>query len=207
VSEGATVLALPDPPLTDDLVRLREPAARDLHAVVEACQDPLVQRYTRVPTPYEEVDARAFIGGAAGRRILGQSLELVIAGREDDRLLGMVGLIADRHDALRAEIGYWVAPVARGRGVATRALGLLSRWCVTIGGFERLDLQAATANLASLRVAERCGFVREGVLRNSWYRGGGRSDMVLFSLVPEDMAPSPRNERTVSGEEQRGRGA
>jgi RimJ/RimL family protein N-acetyltransferase len=78
---------------------------------------------------------------------------------------------------------------------------------VTIGGFERLDLQAATANLASLRVAERCGFVREGVLRNSWYRGGGRSDMVLFSLVPEDMAPSPRNERTVSGEEQRGRGA
>jgi RimJ/RimL family protein N-acetyltransferase len=204
VSEGATVLALPDPPLADDVVRLREPAARDLGAVVEACQDPLVQRYTRVPTPYEEADGRAFIGGAAGRRILGQSLELVIAGRDDDRLLGMIGLIADRHDALRAEIGYWVAPAARGRGVATRALGLLSRWCMTIGGFARLDLQAATANEASLRVAERCGFVREGVLRSSWYRGGGRSDMVLFSLVPEDMGRFPRNERTVSAEEDRG---
>jgi RimJ/RimL family protein N-acetyltransferase len=204
VSEGATVLALPDPPLADDLVRLREPATRDLGAVVEACQDPLVQRYTRVPEPYREADGRAFIGGAAGRRILGQSLELVIAGRDDDVLLGMIGLIADRHDALRAEIGYWGAPSARGRGVATRALALLSRWCMTIGGFQRLDLQAATANEASLRVAQHCGFVREGVLRNSWYRGGGRSDMVLFSLVPEDMAPFTRNDRTVSGEEQRG---
>ena len=96
-----------------------------------------------------------------------------------------------RRLALRAEIGYWVAPDCRGGGVATRALALLSRWSVTDGGFERLDLQAATANIASLRVAERCGFVREGVLRRAWYRGGGRSDMVLFSLVPEDMGPFP----------------
>ncbi|HMO00120.1 MAG TPA: GNAT family protein [Miltoncostaeaceae bacterium] len=191
MSEGPTVLALPDPPLADEVVRLREPAARDLAAVVAACQDPMVQRYTRVPTPYEEADGRAFIGGAAGRRILGQSLELVIADRGDDRLRGMIGLIADRHDALRAEIGYWVAPEDRGDGVATRALALLSRWSVTDGGFERLDLQAATANIASLRVAERCGFVREGVLRRAWYRGGGRTDMVLFSLVPEDMGAFP----------------
>jgi RimJ/RimL family protein N-acetyltransferase len=191
VSEGPTVLTLPDPPLTDGVVRLREPVARDLDAVVAACRDPMVQRYTRVPTPYEEADGRAFIGGAAGRRVLGQSLELVIADRADDRLLGMIGIIADRHDALRAEIGYWVAPESRGRGVATRALALLSRWCVTDGGFERLDLQAAISNVASLRVAERCGFVREGVMRRSWYRGGGRSDMVLFSLIPEDMGSFP----------------
>ena len=189
--EGATVFTLPDPALGDELIVLREPASRDLPAVIEGCRDPLVQRYTRVPTPYGEDDGRAFIGGAAGRRILGQSLELVVADRGDDRLLGMIGLIADRHDALRAEIGYWVSPDARGRGVATRALRLLSRWCVTDGGFERLDLQAAIVNLASLRVAEHCGFVREGVMRRSWYRGGGRSDMVLFSLVPEDMGSLP----------------
>jgi RimJ/RimL family protein N-acetyltransferase len=191
VSEGPTVLVLPDPPLADEAVRLREPAARDLDAVVAACQDPMVQRFTRVPTPYGVADGRAFIRGSAGRRLMGQSLELVVADRLDDRLLGMIGLIADRHDALRAEIGYWVAPDARGRGVATRALALLARWCVTDGGLQRLDLQAATANIASLRVAERCGFVREGVMRRSWFRGGGRTDMVLFSLIPEDLASSP----------------
>ncbi len=58
------MLALPDPPLGDGVVRLREPAGRDLHAVVSACRDPSVQRYTRVPVPYEEADGRAFIGGA-----------------------------------------------------------------------------------------------------------------------------------------------
>jgi RimJ/RimL family protein N-acetyltransferase len=193
VPEGATVFTLPDPALGDELIVLREPASRDLPAVIEGCRDPLVQRYTRVPTPYGEDDGRAFIGGAAGRRILGQSLELVIADRADDSLLGMVGIIADRHDAKRAEIGYWVTPRARGRGAATRALGLLSRWSVTTGGFERLDLQAASSNLGSLRVAERCGFVREGVLRRSWYREDSRSDMVLFSLIPEDLGtPSPK---------------
>lgn len=189
--EGASILSLPDPALGDDLIVLREPARRDLEAVVDACSDPMVQLYTRVPTPYGEDDGRAFIGGAAGRRILGQSLELVVAAREDDALLGMIGLIADRHDSERAEIGYWVAPADRGRGVATRALALLSRWSVTAGGFQRIDLQAAAANGASLRVAERCGFVREGLLRRSWYRGAGRSDMVLFSLIPEDMGTPP----------------
>jgi RimJ/RimL family protein N-acetyltransferase len=83
--------------------------------------------------------------------------------------------------------------------VATRALGLLSRWAVTAGGFRRIDLQAASANTASLRVAERCGFVREGVLRSSWYRGPERSDMVLFSLLPEDMDPSLPKSATREG--------
>ena len=92
----------------------------------------------------------------------------------------------DRHDVHRAEIGYWVAPAERGRGVAGRALALLSAWAVTDGGFARLDLQAALANAASIRVAERCGFVREGTLRDAWYRGPARTDMVLFSLLPGD---------------------
>lgn len=159
--------------------------------MVEACGDPLIQLYTRVPTPYGEEDGRAFIGGAAGRRILGQSLELVVAARADDALLGMIGVITDRHDDERAEIGYWVAPEVRGAGIATRALRLMSRWALTDAGFARLDLQASVANAGSLRVAENCGFVREGVLRSAWYRGAGRSDMVLFSLVPEDIGHQP----------------
>ena len=197
--EGATILGLPDPPLGDDRIRLREPLAGDLGAVVEACSDPMIQLYTRVPSPYREEDGRAFIGGAAGRRILGQSLELAVADRGDDGLIGMIGLIADRHDAQRAEIGYWVVPAARGQGVASRALVLLSRWAVTAGGLLRVDLQAASANTASIRVAERCGFVREGVLRRSWYRGPERTDMVLFSLLPEDMDPSLPKSATREG--------
>lgn len=178
---------------------LREPAVRDLDAIVAACADPEIQRYTRVPSPYLEADARAFVGSASTRRILGQSMELVVAARADDRLLGMIGLISDRYDHERAEIGYWIAPAARGRGVATRALRLLSRWAVTDGGFARIDLQAAISNIASLMVAERCGFVMEGVLRRSWYREERRSDMAVFSLLPEDIGDGPAKRASRDG--------
>jgi RimJ/RimL family protein N-acetyltransferase len=72
--------------------------------------------------------------------------------------------------------------------MASRALALLSRWALEEVGFARLDLQASVANPGSLRVAERCGYVREGRLRRAWYRGEGREDMVLFSLVDGDLA-------------------
>lgn len=175
------------PRLADDEIRLRPFRDDDVPGVALACSDPLTQMYTRVPFPYDEEDAREFVVGAAGRRMIGESMDLAVASRDDDRLLGAIGLIVDRHDADRAEIGYWVAPHERGRGVAGRALALLATWAVTEGGFARLDLQAALANEASIRVAGRCGFVREATLRSAWYRGAGRSDMALFSLLPSDV--------------------
>ena len=169
------------------MVRLRTFREDDVPGIVRACVDPLTQLYTRIPFPYDEGDAREFVAGAASRRMVGEAMDLAVASSDDDRLLGAIGLIVDRHDADRAEIGYWVAPGERGRGIAGRALALLSRWAVTEGGFARLDLQAALSNGASIRAAERCGFVREATLRSAWYRGPGRSDMALFSLLPGDL--------------------
>lgn len=180
---------LPDPPLGDDVVRLRPLHPDDLDAVVEGCRDPLTQLYTRVPAPYTREDGRAFIAGAAGRRLLGESLDLAIGTADAEaRLMGVVGIVMDRHDDDRGEIGYWVGPADRGRGVAGRALALMSRWALTEGGLARLDLQAALGNRASLRSAERCGFVREGTLRDAWFRGTARADMALFSLLPGDLS-------------------
>jgi RimJ/RimL family protein N-acetyltransferase len=84
-----------------------------------------------------------------------------------------------------------VSPGDRGRGIARRALMLLSRWALAEARFVRLDLQAAVANVASIRVAESCGFVREGTLREAWYRGPERTDMALFSLLRADAGPTP----------------
>lgn len=183
-------LLLPDPPLADERVLLRPLAQDDVPDVVEGCRDPLVQRFTRVPANYGVDDARAFIGGAPGRRANGVSLELAIAGPEDGRLAGVIGLVRDRWDVERAEVGYWVTPRARGEGLASRALGLVSRWAIDVVGFVRIDLQASVANPGSVRVAERCGYLREGRLRQAWYRGAEREDMLLFSLVAGDPAGS-----------------
>lgn len=182
------MLALPDPPLSDGVVRLRPLRPDDLAAIVAGCSDPLTQRYTRVPSPYTDEDGRVFITGAPGRRLLGESIDLAIAGADDDALAGVIGVIIDRHDGERGEIGYWVGPHARGRGMAGRALALMARWALTDGGLVRLDLQAALSNAPSLRAAERCGFRREGVMRQAWFRGPERSDMALYSLLASDLS-------------------
>ena len=169
-------------------MRLREFADADLADVVAACRDPLTQRFTRLPPDYSEDHGRAFIAGAPGRRARRESIELAVAAAADDRLLGAVGLIMDRHDAGRAEVGYWVAPRARGGGVAGRALALISAWALGPLGLARLDLNASVSNAASMRAAERCGYVREGTLRRAWYRGPVREDLAVYSLLAEDIA-------------------
>jgi RimJ/RimL family protein N-acetyltransferase len=169
-------------------VRLREFADHDLGDVVVACRDPQVQRFTRIPAGYREDEGRAFIAGAPGRRARGESIELAVADAESGRLLGAIGLAVDRHDPARAEVGYWVAPWARGAGVAGRALALVSRWALGPLGLQRLDLYASVANPASMRVAARSGFVREGTLRKAWSRGPAREDLAVYSLLPEDLA-------------------
>jgi RimJ/RimL family protein N-acetyltransferase len=88
----------------------------------------------------------------------------------------------------RAAVGYWLAPHARGRGIATRAVRLLARWALDDLGLARLQITCGPDNLASQRVAERAGFTREGVLRSHYPFKGSRRDTVVFSLLPGDPA-------------------
>jgi RimJ/RimL family protein N-acetyltransferase len=90
--------------------------------------------------------------------------------------------------ARTTEIGYWVAPWGRNLGLATEATAAIARWVLVDCGFERLELRAATGNIASQRVAEKAGFVREGVARNAGITHGGRVDLVVFSLTRADLA-------------------
>ena len=86
-----------------------------------------------------------------------------------------------------AEVGYWVAKEARGRGVATRALILVAGWVFENSEVGRFQLRADTENVASRRVAEKAGFVREGVMRAALVLKGERRDVVMYSLVREDL--------------------
>ena len=94
---------------------------------------------------------------------------------------------AFRLDDGKAEIGYWIAREARRRAVGARATRLLARWALTDLGLERLELLANPENEASQRLAKRAGFTREGVLRSYRRRHGRREDLVMFSLLAEDL--------------------
>ena len=170
--------------LADGVVRLRRLEDGDVAAIAAACVDPEIARFTtEIPQPYTEEDARAYVAFAATEWVTGQRRPFAIAAAGDGAFFGVI----DVRLCEVGSIGYWVAPSARGRGVATRALALLSRWAVTEGGVERLELTTHPENIASQRVAEKCGFVREAVLRSHIRFREGRRDSVLFSLLPSDL--------------------
>src|SRR5439155_6647374 len=105
-------------------------------AITAACQDPEIARFiSDIPSPYTEADAHAFV--TACKQLdptVGRDLAIVEPG--SGGLLGSIGVRLGEVGS----IGYWVAPEARRRGIATRALILLSRWAVTEGGVQRLEL-------------------------------------------------------------------
>jgi RimJ/RimL family protein N-acetyltransferase len=84
-----------------------------------------------------------------------------------------------------AELGYAISPWARGRGHATEALQLLTDWAFA-DGIIRATLLIAVSNTASSRVAEKCGYTLEGVLRSVHQKNGRREDMQSWSRLPTD---------------------
>ena len=179
---------LPAEPLTDGPTWLRPWRDTDLQAIVRACQDPDIVRWTRVPERYGEADARSFLLARYDAVLAGTTAPFAIVSAGDDgHLLGSISLMRLAWQHARGEVGYWLARDARGHGHVTRAVRLICRWGFDALGLERIDLLAGTGNAASQHVAERAGFTREAVLR-SYMRGKGeRQDMVAFGLLRAEL--------------------
>jgi RimJ/RimL family protein N-acetyltransferase len=164
-------------------VTLRAWRESDIPAIVEACQDPEIPRWTSVPSPYAEEQARDFVlHGVPGRR---DEVSLAIVDAEGDELLGSIALFGAQERV--GEVGYWVAAPARGRGVAVRAVRLVCAWGFEARQLARIQLHTLPGNEASERVAERAGFTREGLLRSFAEMKGRRVDITMFSLLPEEL--------------------
>ncbi len=180
-------IVLPGEPLRDGPTALRPWRDSDVAGLVRACQDPEISRWTRVPFPYGESDARAYLIQRYDAIYTGLSAPFAIVEAADDhRLLGSISLMRLAWMHARGEVGYWLARDARGQGHTTRAVGLICRWGFETLELERIDLLAATDNLASQRVADRAGFTREAVLRSYMRARDGRQDMVAFSLLRDE---------------------
>jgi [ribosomal protein S5]-alanine N-acetyltransferase len=185
--EETTPIEFPVEGISDRSIRLRLRADADTPAVVAACRDPEVPRWTRVPEPYDERTAAEWTVESKRQQEAGEGLHLVIADAESDEFLGSIGV----HDIDRAEgrcnIGYFLAPEARGRGVMRRAVQLLSRWAFENLPVERIEITIHPENAASRAVAEHAGYAFEGVLRSHTIIKGTRRDMAMYSLLRNEL--------------------
>jgi RimJ/RimL family protein N-acetyltransferase len=167
-------------------VHLRPTDARDYDAMVAACSDPESQRWTTVPVPYRLVDAEFFVTEhAPGRWARGDGAVFALAG-PDDAFAGSMELRLSDESGV-AEVGYLVAPWARGQGYASAALAALCRWAFAELGLRRIEWRAHVGNEASRRVALRAGFTMEGMARAGCLQRGEYRDAWTGAILAGDL--------------------
>ena len=166
-----------------------EPLGREHLPGVEALLgDPEVLRFTRVPEPPPPDFAETWLRRYdEGRRDGTRAAFAVVDG--DGEFLGLALVPRIEREARTVELGYIVAPSARGRGVATVALGLLTEWALEELRVLRIELLIGHANEGSKRVAERNGYHREGLLRSFHVKQDVRDDVEIWSRLSTDPAP------------------
>lgn len=181
-------LPFPEPPLSDGVVALRPLRNDDIPIMAAWGRDPVIVRWTAVPADQSERSVRAYAVRAEEARQLGVMVALSIVDASSGGLLGSCDVrCPDPTDSAIGELGYVVRAEARGQGVATRAVRLLTGWSLSELGMRRIQALVHPDNGASTRVLEHLGFTREGLLRG--YRAGprGREDRVIFAILPGEL--------------------
>jgi RimJ/RimL family protein N-acetyltransferase len=178
-------------------IRLERLDGRWLDEVADLVSDPDVRRFTRIAEPPPEGFARSWIDAyETGRR--DGSREGFAAVEGDARFVGL-GLAPEiDREGRELELGYIVAAHARGRGLGTQILRLLTRWAFDDVGAQRVYLVIDVENPASARVAERCGYRLEGIMRSIHVKQGQRADAGLWSRLPGDPPPAQDGARRSS---------
>ncbi|MEV0727744.1 GNAT family N-acetyltransferase [Polymorphospora sp. NPDC050346] len=179
---------LPQEPIDGDGVRLRPYREGDVEDIATACADPLTQRFlSLLPHPYTATDARWWITEGSGVAWAAGGAAYAVADPATDRLIGAVGLDRINRPRASGEIGYWVAPWARGRGVATAATRALTDVAFA-AGLARIEILTEWENTPSQRVALAAGYRREGVRRSAGAGRTGRHDLIAWVRLAGDPA-------------------
>jgi RimJ/RimL family protein N-acetyltransferase len=157
----------------------------DTDAILRYCQDPEIQRWVHVPSPYTRDDAAYFTGTYTSNAASSPELTLwgIRLGRE------LVGLIELRHEPMRsATVGFWLGEEHRGQRIMSEALGLIVDYAFAPDGLalDRVHWECFLGNRASAVVARRNGFRFEGTMRQSAVHRGTRLDTWHASILRDD---------------------
>lgn len=160
----------------------------DAASVVEAFQDPSIQRW-HVRRADSVSEAEQWIDRWHEAWIARSDCTWAIVDRRSDELLGRIALKAiDKQDGV-ADLAYWMVPAARGRGICPNAMAAVSGWAFDCVGLTRLQLEHSTLNDASCRAAYKAGFIAEGIRRQSARHADGWHDMHVHSRLRDDPQP------------------
>ena len=173
----------PFPVIKTERLTLRRIIEEDVNEVFELRSNPETMRYIPRPLAKTTEDALMHIATIEEKIILNEGINWGITLNDNSKLLGIIGYYRMQPENYRAEIGYILLPEFHGRGIITEAVNRLISY-----GFNDLKLHSIEAiidpeNLASEKVLQKCGFTKEGHLRECQFYEGKFIDKVIYSLL------------------------
>jgi RimJ/RimL family protein N-acetyltransferase len=192
-----TESGVPRVTLSDDVVSLRPWTRDDAEFMAAASADPAIRRYNgeldrfghpapplSTTTAERVIDTFASNWRSFATTGNPSGVAFVVVDARSHELAGCCG-VDGWSNADVAQFGYWIAPHARGRGYASRAAVLMTRWLFDLGA-ARVFLTIVAGNDASVAVARRAGFVHEGTMRAHAVWQGQRFDVLCFAALPHE---------------------
>lgn len=173
----------------DESIELRQPNDLDVPALVKALADrEIYERTIMIPFPYSEKDGKEFVEICSQRCAeYGHPMDWGIY-RQGAGLIGMIGFNEGSNTSIDAEgVGYWLAKPYWNQGIMTRALKKVTGLGFKEYGFKRLEMPIFSFNVASCRVAEKCGYRYEKDLPAAYKKDGKTIDTKLYVIGKEDL--------------------
>jgi ribosomal-protein-serine acetyltransferase len=176
--------------LTDGAILLRPYNKRDAQSLYKAIRASLKEVGEWLPFAHENYslyESQDWVQKSPGEWKRGSAYNFAICDMQTGEIIGGCGINEIGEVNRRANLGYWIRSDRTGKGVAVAATKLLARWGFDALGLRRIEILVAVENSRSLRVAEKAGAKREGVLRNRIDIRGKPRDAVMHSLIPGEV--------------------
>lgn len=176
----------PYPELTTARLHLRCINKTDITEIFTLRTDKRVLQFLGRDPMASEKEASGFIDMVLDTLQKNEGILWVITHKDSDILIGTIGYWRIIKDHDRAEVGYQLSPAEWGKGIMKEALLKVIDY-----GFKTMNLHSIEANihpgnLASARLLESCGFMKEGYFRESYFHNGKYSDAAIYSLLSSD---------------------
>jgi len=176
------------PTLETERLRLRWLEERDVEPLYEVFGDPAVMRYWSSPPLADKAAATALLHEIRDYFVSGELYQWGIALADADQVIGTVTLADIDRAHRRAGVGFALAQPAWGQGYATEAVTRLIEHAFEDLELHRLEADVDPRNAPSLRLLQRLGFQREGLLRERYHLAGEIQDSVMLGLLRREWA-------------------
>jgi ribosomal-protein-alanine N-acetyltransferase len=167
---------------------LRPDHPDDAPAVARAfAEDPHLAVDWGIEETLDEALARKWWSEHAALWAQGEGRHLTVAEQDSDAVLGGVNFHNIRPDHRRAEVGFWLAPWARGRGIGSAAVKAACEWAFENWQLKRIEMTTLPDNEGALALARKIGFTREGLLRSRNFERGKFVDIVMLAVLDGEL--------------------